>query len=63
MDKKLLTTEQAAEILHVEPPTLRSWRHRDIGPAYIKVGRKVFYRAEDIENWLAKCRVEPGAMC
>lgn len=26
-------------------------RYRGTGPAYIKVGRSVFYRREDIEAW------------
>lgn len=32
----------------------QSWaqqRYRGTGPAYFKVGRRVFYRAEDVKAW------------
>ena len=35
--------------------TVGSWaqlRYRGTGPAYVKVGRKVFYRKADVEEWL-----------
>lgn len=31
--------------------TLATWRARNIGPAYVKVGRHVLYRLEDVENY------------
>ena len=52
---KLLTTEEAAEILNIKRYTLICWRSKNtrvIGPAYIKVGRSVRYRVSDIEAWV-----------
>ena len=51
--ERLLTTEQAAEILGIEPATLAVWRctKRYVLP-YIKVGRLARYKAEDVEQFI-----------
>ncbi len=38
------TENQAATFLAVTVSTLRSWRARGIGPAYVKISRTVRYR-------------------
>lgn len=50
---RLLTPAQTAEILGVEEQTLAVWRvkHR-YGLRYVKVGRLVRYRAEDVTAWI-----------
>ncbi len=50
----LLRLESAADVLGVSPNTLRAWRSRGIGPVGFKVGRRVMYRREAVENWLAE---------
>ncbi|MDJ0821574.1 MAG: helix-turn-helix domain-containing protein [Paracoccaceae bacterium] len=35
---------------------------RNDGPPFIKIGRLVRYRAEDIEAWIAQQRVTPNAI-
>ncbi|WP_442866909.1 helix-turn-helix transcriptional regulator [Actinomyces sp. B33] len=48
----LLSTEQAGEYLAVSPDTLRTWRCRGRGPAYVAVSaRNVRYRVEDLRAW------------
>jgi hypothetical protein len=42
-----------AEQLKVKPGTLRKWRFLGRGPEFLRVGRSVRYRVEDIESWLA----------
>jgi len=32
--------------------TLREWRRRGIGPAPTLIGRKLYYRAKSIQDWL-----------
>ena len=50
---KLLTEAEAADYLSVEPQTLCSWRcTRRYNLPFIKVGRLVRYREEDIEAFL-----------
>jgi len=39
--------------LQVKPGTLRKWRFLGRGPQFLRVGRSIRYRVEDIESWLA----------
>ena len=44
---------------------LAQWRHKGMGPAFYKLGRKIIYRGADLNNWAEANRVEPsngGAM-
>lgn len=50
---KLLTEAEAADYLSVEPQTLCAWRcTRRYNLPFIKVGRLVRYRPEDVETFL-----------
>ena len=40
---------------------LAQWRHKGIGPAYYKLGRKVVYRGTDLNAWAETNRVEPSS--
>jgi len=51
-DDKLLDTRQSAEILNLRPQTLHRWRSEKIHLAYIKVGRKVLYRASTLKKFI-----------
>jgi hypothetical protein len=39
---------------------LAQWRHKGIGPAYYKLGRKIIYRGADLNAWADANRVDPG---
>ncbi len=55
---KLITTEQLAEQIGMDKNTAEKWRHRGIGPAFIKLaGGLVRYRQSDVEAWLDSQRV------
>lgn len=56
---KLITEQQAAALLLVTPDTLNRWRRTGRGPVYVKVGRLVRYRLEDVENFVEACSVDP----
>ena len=43
----------------VSSSTLAQWRHESRGPAYIKIGARVFYRGADLNAWLASRTVRP----
>lgn len=58
---ELIPAEDAAALIHVKPATLTAWRNQKRGPAYLKVGRLVFYRPTDIGEWLAAQRHCPAA--
>jgi hypothetical protein len=49
----------AAPMIGVEPQTLKLWRRKGIGPAYIRFGNRVRYRVSDIEAWLSAHTVTP----
>jgi len=53
---ELLTDQQAADILAVEPRTLRLWRNTR-GLPHIKISSKVIrYRRADVDAWLERRR-------
>jgi excisionase family DNA binding protein len=57
---ELLTIGQLAKELNVNPETLRRWRRRGEGPAFMEMGDKLIrYRREDISAWQEKKTVEP----
>lgn len=39
---------------------LAQWRHKKIGPAFYKLGRKVIYRGADLNAWAEANRVDPS---
>lgn len=58
-EDKLLKTEEVAEILHVHPFTLASWRCTGRGPSFVKLGKAaVRYRRSDVEHFVERGRVE-----
>ncbi len=43
----------------IAPKKLRAqWRHRRIGPSYLKLGKRIKYCGFDLNAWLSKNRVE-----
>jgi predicted DNA-binding transcriptional regulator AlpA len=44
---------QVAQRLGVSIRSLERWRMTGDGPRYIKMGRQIRYRAEDVEAWIA----------
>ena len=54
----LVTTDEAARLIGVASQSLRAWRIRNCGPAFIKQGRNVRYHLDDINVWLNRNRFE-----
>jgi hypothetical protein len=52
----LLTLTEAAAFLRTPIATLRYWRHLGTGPDGFRLGRRVLYRREDLERWVAEQR-------
>lgn len=42
-----------AQKLECQVKTLQAWRTRGGGPKFVKVGRLVRYRDEDVAEWIA----------
>lgn len=49
-----ITQEQLASRWHLSPRTLEQWRWLGKGPKFLKIGARVLYREEDIEEWETK---------
>ncbi len=39
---------------------LAQWRHKVVGPAFYKLGRKIIYRGADLNAWAELNRVDPA---
>ncbi|MET9199053.1 helix-turn-helix domain-containing protein [Gordonia sp. NPDC003585] len=52
-----------AEFLHVHIATLATWRSRNRGPHFIRLGPgSVRYRPEDVRKWLASRVTDPSTV-
>ena len=61
-DEALMTTEQLARLLGVDPSSVRRWRTSTPvqGPPFIRMSdRVVKYRRADVQRWLDSRRVDP----
>lgn len=47
-----LTSKKTAETLNSSERTLERHRANGTGPVFIKFGRRILYRLEDIEAWV-----------
>lgn len=57
----LLTIDEVAARYRLSLATLRFWRHKGTGPVSFKLGRRVVYRASDVEQWAADQYAAAGA--
>lgn len=59
-----LTPEEVAERYRgsVSVGTLRNWRVMKIGPSFVKIGKAVLYRVDELEAWDDKNRVQCRAL-
>ncbi len=42
---------------------LAQWRHKNMGPPFYKLGRKIIYRGADLNTWAEAQRVDPANGC
>jgi len=51
--EKLLSPREASEYLGLATQTLAKWRCEGLqGPAFVRVGRLIRYRQNDLRDWL-----------
>lgn len=53
---RFMTTDEVADVCRTSPATVRYWRHIGTGPKHFKLGRRVLYAVEDIEQWIDQAR-------
>ncbi len=51
MQANLITPDTLAERWSITKTTLSQWRWNGRGPKYLKLGRRVMYRIQDIEEF------------
>jgi len=59
MSEKLMNEHEAAQYLGLSVFTLRAWRSQRRGPVFVRLGRAVRYRPDDLEAFLNEAAVEP----
>lgn len=50
MTREHLNQVELARRWKISPRTLERWRWLKLGPAYLKIGNRVVYRIDDIED-------------
>ena len=55
-EHELLTIAEAADLVRAPVATLRYWRHLGTGPRSFRIGRRVVYRLDDVEDWITAQR-------
>lgn len=53
MSTNLITPPQLSARIGIKETTLANWRVLGRGPRFIRVGRSIRYRSEDVEAWLS----------
>jgi len=48
----LLTAAEAAELFNISPKSLEKWRCVGGGPHFIRIGRLIRYRADDLADFI-----------
>lgn len=52
--KRYLTPAEVAEIVNVNPATVRGWARYGYGPRAVKIGGRYRYSIIEVDNWLAE---------
>lgn len=53
MESPFLTNDEAASYLKLAARSLEKFRVQGTGPRYVKAGRRVLYRRDDLDAWAA----------
>ena len=56
-----LSSRKAEDFCDLGDGVLAHMRWKKKGPPFSRIGRKIVYDVADLEAWLKKNRVEPGA--
>ena len=59
--QQVLNDVQAAAYLGLAPQSLRNFRHKRVGPPYVKLGHRVVYLLRDLQDYLQARRIDPEA--
>jgi hypothetical protein len=57
----LFNTERAAKYCGKHPRTMKAFRLGGYGPKFLLIGKRVYYRQSDLDEFLAECVIDPKA--
>lgn len=57
-DDRIYLPDAELEIIG-DKAKLNQWRHKGVGPAHYKLGRKILYHGSDLNDWAEANRVDP----
>ena len=57
-EKIYLASDDALKLFG-KASTMANWRSQGTGPAFVKLGGRVGYRGEDLNDWLRRRTVQP----
>ena len=57
-NNRIVTDIEVTERLGVSRFTVRAWRRKGIGPRFLKMGRAVRYRSQDVDEYEQQALVE-----
>lgn len=60
MNRVLLNTKEAAEVLRISAISLHRWRGQGKGPKFVELGRKIYYRPGDLDAYLEELSKKSG---
>jgi predicted DNA-binding transcriptional regulator AlpA len=49
---ELLTADELAVMMDVSEHTVEAWRKEGTGPAYTRLGRRVYYPLQSVKEWI-----------
>lgn len=52
MNKPMLSVDELADHLGVSVATVRWWLNQDTAPAHYKIGRRIKFDPDDVDQWL-----------
>lgn len=56
---RIMTPGELAAALDCPESTITGWRDRDVGPKWTRLGKRVYYRIEDVLAWIAEGVMKP----
>lgn len=61
MERRFLTTPEVADYLRLTPQALLCMRHRRAAPPAVRVGRRLLWPADALEEWISSTlQGDPG---
>ncbi|PLX98405.1 MAG: hypothetical protein C0623_12070 [Desulfuromonas sp.] len=56
--QRLLDQNDVAEILHISPKTLEYYRYKGMGPRFVKLGKLIRYKENDVFEYIEQLGME-----